>query len=291
MSERIYFDTEKLRKGEFYELLSELLTTEEQTSYELGDWIGRGGNAAVFQCRDHSTGKECAVKFLMQPSSKSKQRFTREVKLMKKIKGSHMTKYLGSGKVGVKRNVKGSKRFSIPFIIMELAEQNLHNLIRENTGLLNYEQYANQFLGLANALARLHQHAVHRDIKPENILITGDGWLLSDYGLCTFINPDGIDLTQDQQKIGPNFWLSPEAHNRRLGHNDEITRASDVFQMAAIFWYVVTGRHPAGIITENDWTGPDKLFHVLHKSLFHNCTDRPQNGGELHTALLNALRP
>ena len=142
---------------------------------------------------------------------------------------------------------------------MELADCNLQDVIREE-GALNYERYAGQFRGLAGALASLHEHAVHRDIKPENILIVGERWLLSDYGLCTFVNPDEEDLTPEGQNVGPKFWLSPEAHNRRLGCEDEINAASDVFQLAAIFWYVATGRRPSGILTEDDWTGAEETL-------------------------------
>ena len=174
---------------------------------------------------------------------------------------------------------------------MELAERNLQDVLRDEAAPLSYEQYAGQFRGLAGALATLHSFAVHRDIKPENILVAGERWLLSDYGLCTFVNPKEEDLTPvgEVRNIGPKFWLSPEAHNRRLGCGDQINAASDVFQLAAIFWYVATGRHPSGIVTENDWTGPEKLFDVLHKSLFHDCSKRPQNGGEFFTVLADAL--
>ena len=146
-----------------------------------------------------------------------------------------------------------------------------------------------QFRGLAGALASLHDHAVHRDIKPENILVVGERWLLSDYGLCTFVDVEEEDLTAEEQKVGPTFWLSPEAHNRRLGHGDEINETSDVFQLAAIFWYVATGRYPSGILTKSDWTGPEKLFRLLHRSLFHDRAKRPQNGHEFFTGLEEAL--
>ena len=162
-------------------------------------------------------------------------------------------------------------------------------LLTRSVGPISYEQYAGQFRGLAGALADIHKLAVHRDIKPENILIVGERWLLSDYGLCTFVNRQEEDLTLEGQNVGPKFWLSPEAHNRRLGCGDRINAASDVFQLAAIFWYVATGRHPSGIVTENDWPGPKKLFDVLCKSLFHDCKNRPQNGGEFFSVLSDAL--
>ena len=172
---------------------------------------------------------------------------------------------------------------------MELAHRNLTQFMNSVPRPLSYEVYAGQFRGLATALAALHNHAVHRDIKPENILVVGDRWLLSDYGLCSFVSPDEVEITREGENVGPRFWLSPEAHNRRLRCDDRIGTASDVFQLAAIFWYVVTGRYPGGIFTEKDWTGPPKLFGVLYTSLLHDCALRPQNGDEFLSVLSNAL--
>lgn len=288
MTDQIYFDTEELRRGNFFKLSSGELTTKEGKPCELEDYIGRGGNAAVFQCRDRVTGEEYAVKFLMRGGLTNARRFLREARLLELVEGEHIPKYYGNGRITVEHN-KRSNTQKIPFIVMELADRNLQEFMTERSQPLSYEQYAGQFRGLAKALASLHIHAVHRDIKPENILIAGDRWLLSDYGLCTFVNPNEEDLTGEVQNVGPKFWLSPEAYNRRLGCEDEINRASDVFQLAAIFWYVATGRYPGGIVTEDDWTGPDKLFRLLHRSLFHDYTARPQDGPEFLTDLVDAL--
>ena len=287
MSSQLYFDPEHLRRGNFFNLKSEI-RTEEGYPYEIEDWIGRGGNATVFSGRQRSTGEECAIKFLMNTGWRNTKRFLREVKLLKSMSGDHITRYHGTGRVTV-RHHKGSRDNQLPFVVMELADSNLQDVMREE-GPMSYERYAGQFRGLAGALASLHERAVHRDIKPENILVAGERWLLSDYGLCTFVNPDEEDLTPEGQNVGPKFWLSPEAHNRRLGCNDEISAASDVFQMAAIFWYVVTGRQPVGIVTEDDWLGgPEKLFCLLHRSLYHDFEKRPQDGIEFLTDLADAL--
>ena len=287
MISELYFDLKELRRGNFFRLDGEI-RTEEGHPYELEDWVGRGGNAAVFRGRQRITGEECAIKFLMNTTMTSAKRFLREVKLLKLVHGFHLARYHGTGRATVRHN----KRFQdnqLPFVVMELADCNLQEVMREENGPLSYERYAGQFRGLAEALASLHNQAVHRDIKPENILIVGDRWLLSDYGLCTFVNPDEEDLTVEEQNIGPKFWLSPEAYNCRLGCGDRINAASDVFQLAAIFWYVATGRHPSGVVTKSDWTGPKKLFDLLHRSLFHDQTKRPQNGNEFFAELVDVL--
>ena len=283
----LYFDLDTLKREIFYRVKSEIRTEDGQL-YELEEWIGRGGNAAVFRARQRVTGYECAIKFLMKTSPWNTRRFSREVTLLRAMRGDHIVIYHGTGKVKV-RHSKRTRDNILPFLVMELADSNLQDVMQREGGPLTYERYAGQFRGLAKALAILHVKAVHRDIKPENILIVGERWLLSDYGLCTFINSDEDDLTREGQHVGPKFWLSPEAHNRRLGCQDEISASSDVFQLAAIFWYVATGRQPVGIVTEHDWTGPKKLFGILHRALQHDSNRRPQNGSEFFTDLVDAL--
>lgn len=291
MADQLYFDEFQLQKGNFFSLQSPI-ETEEGISYEIEDWIGRGGNASVFKGRQRSSGEECAIKFLMNTKTRNTRRFLREVRLLKTIKGNHITRYHGRGKVTVRHN-KAVKDNKLPFMVMELADCNLLEFMQKRQGPLAYEQYAGQFRGLAEALASLHvqSEVVHRDLKPENILIAGERWLMSDYGLCTYVNQGASeeDLTPNEGNLGPKFWLSPEAHNRRLGHEVDICAASDVFQLAAIFWYVVTGKHPCGIVTKNDWTGPKELFHFLYKALYHDYRKRPKNGEEFYQKLVDAL--
>lgn len=272
MINQIYFDPEQLAKGQTFQF-EEPLTTEDGRTYELGDWIARGGNGSVFRCTERSTGDEYAVKFLMQSGGRISQRFFKEARLLKELKHEHIVQYRGTGRT--KAASASGKRF--PFIIMEVADRNLSDAA---SSPLTPEIYVGQFRGLARGLADLHRKAIHRDIKPENILISGDRWLLSDYGLCRYSDRPDLDLTPTDQAIGPKYWLSPEAHNRRLGHTDAICAASDVYQLAAVFWFVATGRHPTGVLTRDDWTGPDWLFTPIISALQHQLSRRPANGSQ-----------
>ena len=83
--------------------------------------------------------------------------------------------------------------------------------------------------------------------------------------------------------------MSPEDMNHRIGNGDEITKASDVFQLAAVFWFAATKRHPTGIVKSSDWPGPSKVFEVLESALSHDPQSRPQDGREFHERIESAL--
>ncbi|ADU15424.1 serine/threonine protein kinase [Asticcacaulis excentricus] len=281
MSSFVFFDPEELRKGQYFEIDDELITEEGRT-YIVGEWLARGGNASVFKCIERSSGNEYAVKFLMQRGERSRNRFFKEARLLKELRHDHIIEYRGTGRAGA-----ANRSARLPFIIMEIAEGNLSNIVKGSN--VPSEVYVGQFRGLARGLAELHAKAIHRDIKPENILISGDRWLLSDYGLCKYSQAKDVDMTPADQVLGPKFWLSPEAHNRRIGQSDAICEASDVFQLAAVFWYVVTGRHPSGLLCQEDWTGPDWLFDPLVMALQHKSARRPVNGKAFAASLDEAI--
>ena len=169
---------------------------------------------------------------------------------------------------------------------MSKAEMSLEEYLKSNT--LDYSEYTGQFLGILEALNAIHEYAIHRDIKPENILVQGDTWLLSDFGLCDLLE-DSADLTGETEKVGPRYWMSPESVNKVFGNNDTIDKSSDVFQICSVFWFIINGRHPYGIVEREDWKGTDELFDVIKAGLSHNPSKRPQNGEELLREFNKAL--
>lgn len=259
--------------------------------FEVGNRISSGGNGVVHECIDAHTGDEYAIKFQLKTHGTRMSRFRREVRLMQSLTHNHLIRYLDDGTVTAQVRPKGTKR--VPFVIMERASTSLAALIAQNRATLLYPLYIGQFRGLVEALKVLHSKAIHRDIKPENILVVGERWVLSDFGLCAQVPYEGPALTYDSEPIGPRYWMSPEAVNRVLGCGDVASKASDVFQLASVFWYVVTGRHPLGIIDRDDWRGPSPLFDVLVRCLAHRPTIRAADGAAfcvaLEQAILNAV--
>lgn len=262
-----------------------------EESYEIdpGESLGSGGNAIVYGCRNVGSGEAFAIKIQTNTQPERLCRFNREEQLLCSLRHEQLMSCIGSGEIVLKSHKFGSEPH--PFVIMPRAESNLADLVNREHKDLSFDRIAGQFRGLSEALAVLHEHALHRDIKPENILIRGETWILSDFGLCKFLDPDenGPDVTMENEKIGPVFWMSPESMNRALGRGDEITQASDVFQLAAVFWFAATKRHPTGIVKSSDWPGPPKMFEVLESALSHDPQSRPKDGTEFHERIKAAL--
>jgi serine/threonine-protein kinase len=252
---------------------------ENKKIYKVLGLIGKGGNAEVYKCVNEAMGIEYAIKFQIKLHKNRISRFNKEIKLNKEIDShQHLIKYIDSGTYD-----------KYPFIIMDIAEKTLTEQFKDQESF-SKEEYFAQFRGLSKALAYLHKKAIHRDIKPDNILISNGVWLLSDYGLCKFDSDTMQDsITRDGEKVGPVFWMSPEANNINCGISDDISKSSDVFQLASIFWLVVNGKHPTGILREEDWNGPKNLFEPIFKALHNNKNIRPKNGKEFANLIEEAI--
>jgi serine/threonine-protein kinase len=239
--------------------------------------LGVGGNGVVYECIDKH-GNEWAIKFLFNTNKKSRARFSQEINVLLKLKHPHIIRCVDFGEVSLL-----DKSETIPFLIMEKADTNIVDFMRQINGNVRYDIYAPQIRGLADSLKYLHSIAIHRDIKPENILVRGETWLLSDFGLCTAIDDEKLDLTRANEKIGPKYWLSPEAIDKIYFGANEIDKSSDVYQLCAVFWFIITKRYPMGNIEEMDYAEFDRgVCQELMKSLTYSKDKRIPNGEALY---------
>lgn len=276
---------EEKKETGFYKIPDTIIGSEGK-KYEINDKIGSAKNAVVFQCTSLSLSSEYAVKFQLNLNNNRGKRFQKEIEFLKNCNHDHIVKYIDNGNV----TALDDEETIIPFLIMQLANTNLKEFLKKKEEKPSYADYIGQFKGLSSALATIHEKAIHRDIKPENILIAGETWLLSDFGFCDFLDSEE-DIVFDKGDLGPRNWMSPEGTNRELGNSDKIMKYSDVYQLCSVFWYVVTGRHPTGIVRKQDWTGPTNIFEVVFKSLYHESKMRPIDGSKLVELLEEATIP
>ncbi|WP_445435461.1 serine/threonine-protein kinase [Citrobacter amalonaticus] len=290
-----YTDVLLIRQRTCYSIPGMVITINNR-KYDIGELINSGGNAVVHECIDQLSGTKYAIKFQVELRGNRLQRFDQEIQLLQSFDDPHIIGYVDHGWVKGSRIIKKPKNSSsskknadvdIPFVIIELASSSLSEFIRERSKIPPAE-YLGQFIGLTKALVKINEKALHRDIKPENILVIGNTWVISDFGLCDVLDSDS-DLSGEGEKIGPIFWMSPEALNKQLGCGDEICEASDIYQLASVFWYSACGRHPSGVIEVSDWSGPEDIFPILFQALAHSRSRRYQTSNDFCEALLSAI--
>jgi len=265
--------------------------------YTVQEQLGAGGNAVVCECEDAIDGTVYAVKFLTSQGDDARlPRFQLETALLERLsqkKHDHLIRFVTSGvAIGERFDTRKRKAVSLelPFVVMEKANCSLRQHVKNSTDPIPPEIYVAQFRGLVGALELLHSQAIHRDIKPDNILVVGDRWQISDLGLCAMLEDgDGEDLTEAWRVVGPRFWMSPEANNVSVGLPDEIGIESDIFQLAAVFWWVVNRRHPSGILIKDDWSGIEELFEPISKALQHSLARRYASASEFGHAVNQAI--
>ncbi len=274
------------------------ITGDDGRVYIVGERIAAGGNAVVHECNEKLSGDSYAVKFQLEMKQRRRERFQREVELLRGFDDPHIIRFVATGTVpGARtyRSMRGGRVVEqrrdqaeeLPFVVLMKASEDLGKYAKIPQQIPP-ATYLAQFLGLSKALVKVNEKALHRDIKPENILVVGSAWAISDFGLCDLHN-GGPDLSRVDERIGPALWMSPEAFNKNLGCPDAIGQTSDVFQLAAVFWYATCGRHPTGIVRDTDWRGPAYLYPIMERALLHNSQNRFQTSAEFSAALEAAI--
>lgn len=274
------------------------ITGDDGKAYIVGERIAAGGNAVVHECNEKLTGDSYAVKFQLELRHRRRERFQREVALLRGFDDPHIIRFVATGVAPgsqTQRKMRGGRIMSqrhgkveeVPFVILMKASEDLGKHAK-TPQKIPPATYLAQFLGLSKALVKVNEKALHRDIKPENILIVGSAWAISDFGLCD-LHEGGPDLSRVDERIGPAQWMSPEAFNMNLGCPDAIGQTSDVFQLASVFWYATCGRHPTGIVRDTDWRGPAELYPIMERALLHNSLNRYQTSAEFSGALEAAI--
>jgi serine/threonine protein kinase len=125
-----------------------------------------------------------------------------------------------------------------PYIVMELLKGSTLNKALKEPALEPLEAKLSLMIQACEGLSRAHTAGVvHRDIKPSNLFVLSDGTLkILDFGVARLAN---ARVTSAGVVVGTPDYMSPEQ-----ARGEDVDERSDVFSVAAVFYFMVTGRKP-----------------------------------------------
>ena len=246
-------------------------------AYRLVREIGRGGMSRVFLAEraDGEFEQQVALK-LLRPGFDSDidvMRFRAERQILASLSHPNIARLLDGGVTDD----------ALPYLILEYIDGMPVDRYCQSRGLSTRPRLQ-LFLTIADAVDYAHRHSVvHRDLKPSNVLVTSDGTVkLLDFGVAKLLeqHPPGARPTTRTT----HRWLTPEYAAPEQIRGKGITPRTDVYQLGAALYELLTGRTPFGNCGET--------IHELERAILEQDPDSLGRtlGGDLDAIVLKALR-
>lgn len=266
-----------------------------QIKYLKGTKGSSGGNSNVFMLCDpddpDNEAEQLAIKICNTPIEKSsedyKKRFEREIIVLniirRKSKNKFIIEFVDAGSFII-------DNYQFPFYIMEKCNNDLTNFCQD------YELDISEKVALCYYIIQgfcdLHDLKIyHRDIKSDNFLMKNDVCKIGDLGLVDYRDIDSkLFINEEGKKIGAFGWESPEVMNKIMtekynaNFDCKLDSSSDIFQLGKLFWFIMQGNLPIGLIKKEDFLVDDsELFDLICKMLDHKkgANRRPKDAIEL----------
>ena len=176
--------------------------------YEVGDLIGTGGMADVYQGRDTRLSRPVAIKILRSDLARDPSfltRFRREAQAAAGLNHPSIVSVYDTGEELIEGGV-------LPYIVMEqVVGRTIREVIR-NGERLPVQRAIAVIRGILEALDYSHRHGiVHRDVKPANVMITTSGDVkVMDFGIARALDDANATVTHAWTVVGTAQYLSPE---------------------------------------------------------------------------------
>ena len=199
--------------------------------YRIGEVLGQGAFATVYECVDIESSQRYAVKVLNKTVLRQQgmeEAFEREIAAMKALRASpHVTNLV--------EVLQSSRNY---YLVMEIADGGtLLTMIAKNGGLPRHvlKKYFRQ---LVVGLRDIHQSGVvHRDIKPDNLLLDEYRDLrIADFSFAACAN----DSRVLKRQCGSPHYVAPEV----IIGNGYNGRKVDVWSLGVTLYAMAFGQMP-----------------------------------------------
>lgn len=197
--------------------------------YEILDKIGAGGMSDVFLAKDHSLGREVAVKILKQEFAEDRTfvaKFRAEAQAAAGLEHPNIVSIYDVGSEG-----------SLYYIVMEYVEGITLKTYINKKGRLTYNEALSIAIQVGRGIEAAHKkNIIHRDIKPQNIIISREGKVkVMDFGIARAVTSNTVSA----DIMGSVHYASPEQ-----ARNGYVTFTTDIYSLGIVMYEMVTGRVP-----------------------------------------------
>lgn len=209
--------------------------------YDVGQVIGRGGMAEVYEGTDRRLNRRVAIKVLRPDLARDpmfQERFRREAQSAAGLNHPNIVAIYDTGEdlIG-----EGATQVSIPYIVMEYVDGvTLRHMLNNGPRILP-ERALEVVAGVLAALDYAHRHGiVHRDIKPANIMINSHGDAkVMDFGIARAMSDAATSVTATSAVMGTAQYLSPEQ-----ARGESVDARSDIYSTGCVLYELLTSNPP-----------------------------------------------
>jgi serine/threonine protein kinase/beta-lactam-binding protein with PASTA domain len=209
--------------------------------YDVGQVIGRGGMAEVYEGTDRRLNRRVAIKVLRPDLARDpmfQERFRREAQSAAGLNHPNIVAIYDTGEdlIGT-----GDNQVNVPYIVMEFVDGvTLRHMLNNGPRILP-ERALEVIAGVLAALDYAHRHGiVHRDIKPANIMINTNGDAkVMDFGIARAMSDAATSVTATSAVMGTAQYLSPEQARGEL-----VDARSDIYSSGCVLYELLTGVTP-----------------------------------------------
>ncbi|MGK2930810.1 MAG: serine/threonine-protein kinase [Acidimicrobiales bacterium] len=246
--------------------------------YELQHVLGSGGMATVWAARDRRLGRTVAVKILNPGlTEEHEERIEREARAAARIDDHRVVTVLD-----LDHTDDGA-----PFLIFEaLSGRTLADEF-EIAGAFPVARVRRLAEDLLGGLGAAHERGVlHRDVKPANVLVDGDRFRITDFGIASVDD----EAATSGDLMGTLVFLAPERFD-----GAPASPQTDVFSAGAVLYESLAGFQPfradssveslallrAGTYAPLPAHVPDRMRAAVAEALDPDPACRPSDGTEL----------